>query len=77
MERKYALRIGENEYWPGFPVNSPDYWSNFIDHSDDPNSVFVIDRRRRRAWLKATRPIGTGEEIFLNYRDYFSANPTF
>jgi hypothetical protein len=40
---RYALQIGENEYWDGFAKGNPDYWSNFIDHSDDPNSVFVFD----------------------------------
>ncbi len=76
-EGEYALRIGEHEYWDGFPVGSPDYWSNFIDHSDDPNSVFVIDRKQRKAQLKATKAIGKGEEIFLRYDAYFASNPTF
>jgi hypothetical protein len=76
-EGKYALQIGENEYWDGFPKDSPDYWSNFIDHSDDPNAAFVIDRKRKRAWLKAERPIRLGQEIFINYRDYHYSNPTF
>ena len=48
---RYALQIGENEYWDGFPRGSPDYWSNFIDHSDDPNSVFVFDQGRTSARL--------------------------
>ena len=49
---RYALQIGENEYWDGFARGSPDYWSNFIDHAEYPNAVFVIDRERRRAWLQ-------------------------
>ncbi len=76
-EGKYALQIGENEYWDGFPKGSPDYWSNFIDHSNDPNAVFVIDKSKRRAWLKARKPIRKGQEILINYRDYYHANPTF
>jgi len=74
---KYALQIGENEYWDGFPRGSPDYWSNFIDHSDNPNMVFVFDGGKKTAWFKATRRIGTGEELFINYRDYHYSNPTF
>jgi SET domain-containing protein len=74
---RYALQIGENEYWDGFARGSPDYWSNFIDHSDDPNSVFVFEEGRTRAWLKAAKSIRKGEEIFINYRDYHRTNPTF
>jgi hypothetical protein len=74
---KYALRVGEYEYWDGFPAGSPDEWSNFIDNADDPNAVFVLDKERRRAWLKATEPIKKGREIFIRYRDYYYANPSF
>ena len=74
---RYALQIGENEYWDGFPRGSPDYWSNFIDHGDDPNAVFVFDEGRERAWLKAAKRIRKGQEIFLNYRDYYCSNPNF
>lgn len=73
----YALRIGEHEYWDGYPEGSADYWSNFIDHSDDPNAVFVFDIGKERAWLKAAKPIGKGEEIFISYSHYHSTNPTF
>ena len=74
---KYALQIGENEYWDGFPRGSPDYWSNFIDHSIDPNAVFVIDSDRKSARFKAKRRIKKGEELFINYRDYHRTNPVF
>ena len=74
---RYALQIGENEYWDGFPRGSPDYWSNFIDHSDDPNAVFVFDEGRTRAWFKATKPIRKGEEIFIRYRRLPSDQPQF
>jgi SET domain-containing protein len=73
----YALRIGEHEYWDGFPRGSPDYWSNFIDHSDDPNAVFVFDPEKTRAWLKAAKPIRKGQEIFISYSHYYPTNPTF
>jgi hypothetical protein len=74
---RYALQIGENEYWDGFPRGSPDYWSNFIDHSDDPNALFVFDQERTMAWLKAAKPIMKDQEIFLNYRDYYYSNPNY
>ena len=76
-EGKFALRIGENDYWDGFPQASPDSWSNFIDHSDDPNAVFSFDRERKRAWLKAAKTIRKGQEIFLRYDSYFPTNPRF
>jgi SET domain-containing protein len=76
-EGSYALRIGDHEYWDGYSEGSPYYWSNFIDHSDDPNAVFVFDRGKKRAWLKAAKPISNGEEIFISYSRYHSANPTF
>jgi hypothetical protein len=74
---KYALRIGEDEYWEGFPVGSPDRWSNFIDHADDPNAVFVIEKKRKRACFKAMKRIVRGEEIFINYMGYYYSNPTY
>ena len=74
---RYALQIGENEYWDGFPRGSPDYWSNFIDHSDDPNAVFVFDEGRTRAWLKSAKRIRKGQEIFLRYDYYHPSNPRF
>jgi SET domain-containing protein len=77
LKGKYALRIGESEYWDAFPKGSPDYWSNFIDHSDNPNAVFILNRENKRAWLKAARPIRKGQEIFIRYRDYYHANPSF
>jgi len=71
----YSLRIGEGEYWDGFPRGSPDYWSNFIDHNDVPNAAFVFDEGRTRAWLKAVSKIRKGQEIFLRYDSYHPTNP--
>jgi len=73
---RYALQIGENEYWEGFPRGSRDYWSNFIDHSDDPNAAFSFDDGKATAWLRAVRRIGKGREIFINYTDYHPTNPS-
>jgi SET domain-containing protein len=77
LEAGYAMRIGEHEYWDGFPSGSADYWSNFIDHSYNPNAVFVFDDEKRRAWLKAVAPIQKGQEVFINYKSYFPTNPAF
>lgn len=74
---RYALRIGENEYWDGFPRGSPDYWSNFIDHSDDPNAVFVFGEGKTVARLEAAKRIRKGQEIFLRYDSYHPTNPRF
>jgi SET domain-containing protein len=76
-EGKFALRVGENEYWDGFPHGSPDFWSNFIDHDDNPNAVFVFDKERRRARLKAAKAIKKDQEIFLRYDSYYPTNPRF
>ncbi len=76
-EGRYALQIGENEYWDGFPAGSTDYWSNFIDHSSDPNAAFVIDGDRKRARFKATKRIERGQELFVDYRAYHHTNPVF
>jgi SET domain-containing protein len=76
-EGRYALRIGEKEYWDGFPHGSPDFWSNFIDHSDDSNAVFVFDKEAKRAFLKAAKAIKKGQEIFLRYDFYYPTNPRF
>jgi SET domain len=73
----YALRIGQDAYWDGFPPGSPDFWSNFIDHSDDSNVVFVFDREKKRAMLKSARAIRKGDELFLRYDSYHPANPRF
>jgi len=76
-ERSYALRVGEDEYWDEAPPDSPYYWSNFIDHSMDPNSVFHIDKKNKAVTFRTTRPVKRGEEIFIRYDDYFPSNPTF
>ena len=73
---RYALQIGENQYWEGFPRGSSDYWSNFIDHSDHPNAGFVFDEARTTAWLKAVRRIWKGSEILIDYGEYHHTNPT-
>lgn len=74
---RYALQIGENQYWDGFPRGSADYWSNFIDHSDDPNAHFTFDKGRTKAWFRASKPIVKGDEIFIRYDRYHKTNPRF
>lgn len=74
---RYALQIGENLYWDGFPRGSADYWSNFIDHSDNPNAAFVFDSGKTKAWLMATRGVAKGQEILIKYDSYYPANPRF
>jgi hypothetical protein len=76
-ERSYALRVGEDEYWDEAPPDSPYYWSNFIDHSNDPNSRFYLDKKNKAMTYKTIKPIKKGEEIFIRYDEYFPSNPTF
>jgi hypothetical protein len=75
--RNHALRIGEHEYWDEASDGSPDYWANFVDHSDYPNARFVFDRKDMRVWLRATRPIEMDEEILIKYDDYYPTNAVF
>lgn len=65
---------GEPLFWDEEPKGSPDYWSNFLDHSEKPNVRFFIDDKRRVAYLRALRSVGIGEELFLDYKEYDSEN---
>jgi hypothetical protein len=74
----HALRIGDELYWDEAPPDSAAYWSNFLDHSGDPNCRFQdFNPLLPGANLVATRQISCGDEMFLNYRDYHPSNPTF
>jgi hypothetical protein len=76
--RGYALRIGDELYWDEAPGDSPGYWSNFLDHRGDPNCRFLdFDPSLPGAKLVAIRRIKSGDEMFLNYKDYHPSNPTF
>jgi len=76
--RGHALRIGDRLYWDEAPSEAPGYWSNFLDHSGDPNCRLVdFDPRLPSAKLVATRKIKSGDEMFLNYKEYHPSNPTF
>jgi SET domain len=75
---RYALRIGEHLYWDEIPAGEPGFWSNFLDHRSDANCKFVdFDRRLPGAKLVATQRIKSGDELFLNYREYHPTNPAF
>jgi SET domain len=74
----YALRLGDELYWDEASKKDPGYWSNFLDHSGGPNAKFVdFDPNLPGAKLKAIRNIRKGEEMFLNYTDYYPSNPVF
>ena len=74
----HALRIGEKLYWDEAPEDSPGFWSNFLDHSSEANCRFVgFDHSLPGATLLATRRIVKGEELFLDYAEYYPDNPTF
>ncbi len=74
----HALRIGDSLYWDEAPVDSPIYWSNFLDHREEPNCRFVdFNPSMPGARLVAVTKIRKGEEMFLDYRDYHPDNPVF
>ena len=76
--RGYALRIEDELYWDEAPTDAPGYWSNFLDHSGDPNCRFLdFDPNLPGAKLVAIRKIKSGDEMFLSYREYHPSNPTF
>jgi hypothetical protein len=78
ISKGHALRIGEELYWDEAPEDAPGFWSNFLDHSSQPNCRFVdFDRSLPGATLIATRRVGKGEELFLDYAEYYPDNPTF
>ena len=74
----YALRLGEDLYWDEAPREAQGFWSNFLDHSSDPNCRFQdFEPSLPGARLVATRKIKSGEEMFLDYREYHPDNPIF
>ena len=77
--KRWALIVGttpegEHLFWDEAPEGSEAYWSNFLDHSPDPNVRFVIDTAGGSARLMATRDVEPGDELLLNYKDYHADN---
>jgi len=77
--KRWALIVGSNPrgehvFWDEAAEGSGDYWSNFLDHSEEANVRFEIDTVKRSARLVATRRIEAGEELFLNYKEYHADN---
>ncbi len=73
--KRWALIVGrtaegEHLFWDEEPEGSADYWSNFLDHDDNPNVRFLIDLQQGRARLIAVDPIGVGDELLMDYREY-------
>lgn len=79
--KRWALIIGRTEggkrlFWDEEPEGSSLYWSNFLDHDTNPNVRFLIDMQQRRARLIATRSIGIGDELLMDYKEYDPDNWT-
>ncbi len=79
--KRWAIIIGnapggEPLFWDEEPEGSPNYWSNFLDHSGNANVRFLIDMSGLSARLVATGSIKPGEELFLNYKEYHADNST-
>ena len=73
--KRWALIIGRTPdgqrlFWDEAAEGSDEYWSNFLDHGQQPNVRFSIDIETRTAELLAVGPIRMGEELLLNYKEY-------
>jgi len=42
-------------------------YTRYINHSDNPNTRFVVSTRWKKARVEATKRICRGEEVFVNY----------
>jgi len=68
-----VLRVGDL-YWSE-PTSGEGVWSNFLDHSDQPNARFVnFDFEAGTGDLVTLKPIEMGEEILINYGEYSPEN---
>ena len=65
---------GKDLFWDEASEDADEYWSNFLDHSDSPNVRFIIDLEGRSARLLAVREVRSGEELFLDYKEYDADN---
>jgi hypothetical protein len=73
--KRWALIIGRTPegqrlFWDEEADGSSEYWSNFLDHGQEPNVRFSIDIGTRTARLLAVSSIKSGEELLLNYKEY-------
>lgn len=49
-------------------------YGSIYNHSDDPNADYTINIKKRKATIKAVKPIRKGEEIFITYgEEWFSS----
>jgi hypothetical protein len=79
--KRWALIIGRTSggqllFWDEAGEERGEYWSNFLDHRQQPNVRFSVDIEKRTASLFVVTPIKAGEELFLNYKEYDSDNWT-
>jgi hypothetical protein len=79
--KRWAIIIGRTSdgkqlFWDEEEESSEDYWSNFLDHRKLANVRFSIDLPKGMATLAAIRTIKSGDELFLNYKEYGPSNWT-
>jgi SET domain len=79
--KRWALIVGRTAdgkhlFWDEEPEGSSNYWSNFLDHDNNPNVRFLMDMQQGRAHLIATRHIAVGDELLMDYREYDPDNWT-
>lgn len=77
--KRWAIIVGRTPdgqplFWDEEGEESADYWSNFLDHSAEPNVRFSIDIAKGRADLYAAGSIKAGEELFIDYKKYDPGN---
>jgi len=69
-----TLRVGDL-WWEEPASGEEDEWANFLDHEKSPNSVFVnFNFDEGTGDLMTTRPIKTGEEVYIDYGAYSPEN---
>lgn len=46
-------------------------YTRYVNHSEKPNSRFVVSTRWKKARIEAIKPIKKGEEIYVDYGPYY------
>ncbi len=67
----HSLEMVEGVWWEAFAPDQEGYWSNFLDHADEPNCDLIdFDQTGPSVRVVARRLIEAGEELYINY-DWF------
>lgn len=69
VSSSYILWVCNNYYIMGEGGES--CYTRYINHSDHPNSRFVVSTRWKTARLEALKRIRPNEEVFVDYGPYY------